>query len=392
MPMTTAALRWLLVVAVVAPLAWAAVGLARVDTGWGAPTGPDRLLQAVDADPVLQAGDVAVAERILRQRPIDGRAFRVLAQHADAAGDHARADALYAIAVRLAPRDRLTRAALADRAFAAGDLAAALQQLDALWRVAPQMRAPLLRVLPLGDVRVRAALIDRLALQPPWRDALRSVLLDPATPAANAAHLLDELAARTPLTEAEQGARIVLLQRLGRAPEARRLWLASVGQPASGVVPLVFDGGFEQPDIRDGYGWRQSPPPGVAFIDDDRETAEGKHALAIEFEGRAVTTPGLEQALALPPGDYALSTAADNRTDAQRPFAWTLRCQDGGTLLLTLPLPDASTDGWQQVRDRFNVPASCHGQLLRLDYLGRSLDERQFSGSLRIDAVRVSSD
>jgi hypothetical protein len=360
--------------------------------GWGAPTGPDRLLQAVDADPVLQAGDVAAAERILRQRPIDGRAFRVLAQHADAAGDHVRADALYAIAVRLAPRDRLTRAALADRAFAAGDLAAALQQLDALWRVAPQMRAPLLRVLPLGDVRVRAALIDRLALQPPWRDALRSVLLDPATPAANAAQLLDQLAARAPLTEAEQGARIVLLQRLGRAPEARRLWLASVGQPASGVVPLAFDGGFEQPDIRDGYGWRQSPPPGVAFIDDDREPAEGKHALAIEFEGRAVTTPGLEQALALPPGDYALSTAADNRTDAQRPFAWTLRCQDGGTVLLTLPLPDASTDGWQQVRDRFNVPASCHGQLLRLDYLGRSLDERQFSGSLRIDAVRVSSD
>ena len=387
--MRIVALRWLLVAALVAPLAWAAIGLARVDVDWGAPTGPDRLLQAVDADPALQPGDMAAAREILRERPIDGRAFRVLAQHADAAGDHARADALYAIAVHRAPRDRLTRAALADRAFAAGDLAAGLQQLDALWRVAPLMREPLLRALPLGDVRVRAALIDRLALQPPWRDALRAVLLDPATSPANAAQLLAELAARTPLTEAEQGARIVVLQRMGRAPEARRLWLASVGQSASGEVPFVFDGGFEQPDIRDGYGWHQSPPPGVAFIDDDREPAEGKHALAIEFEGRAVTTPGLEQWLALPPGNYRLSATADNRTDAERPFAWTLRCQDDGAVLLTLPLPDASTAGWQQLRDSFRVPASCNGQVLRLDYLGRSLSERQFSGSLRIDAVHL---
>ena len=320
------------------------------------------------------------------------RAFRVLAQHADAAGDHARADTLYAIAVRRAPRDRLTRAALADRAFAAGDIAAGLQQLDALWRVAPLMREPLLRALPLGDVRVRAALIDRLALQPPWRDALRGVLLDPATSPTNAAQLLAELAARTPLTEAEQGARIVVLQRLGRAPEARRLWLASVGQPASGAVPLVFDGGFEQPDIRDGYGWRQSPPPGVAFIDDERDPAEGKQALAIEFEGRAVTTPGLEQALALPPGNYpCLPPSRIVPTPSVRSHGQCV-ARTAAAVLLTLSLPDASTDGWQQVRDRFNVPASCHGQVLRLDYLGRSLDERQFSGSLRIDAVHVSSD
>ena len=112
-------------------------------------------------------------------------------------------------------------------------------------------------------------------------------------------------------------------------------------------------------------------------------------APAIEFEGRAVTTPGLEQWLALPPGNYRLSATADNRTDAERPFAWTLRCQDDGAVLLTVPLPDASTAGWQQLRDSFRVPASCNGQVLRLDYLGRSLSERQFSGSLRIDAVHL---
>jgi hypothetical protein len=387
--MRTAPFRWLLLTVVVAPLAWAAVGLARVDTDWGAPTGPDRWLQAIDADPALQSNDIAVANRILRQRPIDGRAFRVLAQHADAAGDHARADTLYAVAVQRAPRDRLTRAVLADRAFAAGDLTAGLQQLDALWRVAPQMREPLLRALPLGDVRMRTALIQRLALQPPWRDALRAALLDPATSPADAAQLLAELAARTPLTEAEQGARIVVLQRLGRAPEARRLWLASVGETSPAAV---FDGGFEQPEIRDGYGWRQSPPPGVAFFDDESAPAEGRHALAIEFEGRAVTSPGLEQSLALLPGAYRFSAAADNRTAAARPFAWTLFCQDDGRVLLSLPLADPSTSGWQSVRGAFRVPTACNGQVLRLDYLGRSLDERQFSGSLRIDSVRVSSE
>jgi tetratricopeptide (TPR) repeat protein len=389
--MTITLPRLLLALALAFALGAAAIALARVDADLGAPAGADRLLQAIDADPALQPTDAERARAMLRSRPIDGRAYRVLAQVADARGDHARADALYAIAVRRAPRDRPTRAALADRAFATGDYPGALQQLDALLRVAPGVRVPVLQgLMPyLGDARLRAALVDRLTADPPWRDALIPVLLDAKTPPAIAVQLLAELAAGTSPTERETDTRITLLQRMGRSNQARQLWLARLPAGAGQGHGLLFDGGFEHPDISGGYGWRQAPPPGVSFADDRTAPVEGNHALAIDFSGRAVTTPGLEQWLALPAGDYHLAFASDNGTDALRPFAWQLRCQGDGRLLASLPLPAAA--GWQHGSGNFTVPPGCPGQSLRLDYLGRSLAERQFSGSLRLDALQLQA-
>jgi hypothetical protein len=88
-------------------------------------------------------------------------------------------------------------------------------------------------------------------------------------------------------------------------------------------------------------------------------------------------------------GDYHLAFASDNGTDALRPFAWQLRCQGDGRLLASLPLPAVA--GWQHGSGNFTVPPGCPGQSLRLDYLGRSLAERQFSGSLRLDALQLQA-
>lgn len=377
-----------------AGLVWAALALARVDAGFGAPLGADRLLQALDADPALHPGDAARARRLLHDRPIDGRGYRVLAQIADAQGDRARADALYAIAVRRAPRDRIARATLADRAFARGDLAAAFEQLDALLRVAPGVRDPVLRQLApqFGDARLQAALVARLAADPPWRGALRPVLLDPGTPTQAALALLDQLAARTALSAEETAARVLLLQRDGRDAEARRQWLESLPMTADATSAWLFDGGFEHPDIAGPYAWQQTPPPGVAMATDADAAATGRQSLRIDFSGRAIATPGLQQALALPPGRYRLQLAADNATDAQRPFAWRLACRSGGASLLSLPLPapSASATGWQPVAGEFDVPPDCPGQVLRLDFLARSLAERQVAGTLRLDALRIA--
>ena len=403
--------RLILALPLAALLLAAAVGLARVDAGIGAPVGPDRLLAAIDADPLAsgdtiqsadgsntQPTDVATtasrAKAILDTRPIDGRAYRVLAQIADAQGDTARADALYAIAVRRAPRDRPTRAALADRAIVAGDYDAALAQLDALFRVAPSVRDPLLRRLvpALDDTRLLTALVARLATDPPWRGALRPVLLDKATPPQTGLTVLTALAKHTALTPQETDTRITLLQRSGNDAQARTLWRATLPAAEDAGNALLSDGSFEHPDLEGAYAWQQHPPAGVAMAQDDIAPAEGSHALAIDFSGRAVTAPGLSQALALPPGHYDFAFAADNRTDARRPFAWRLSCNAGGANLLSLSLPDASTQGWQHIEGSFEIPiTACSGQTLRLDFLGRSLAERQLSGTLRVDAVGITS-
>jgi hypothetical protein len=325
-------------------------------------------------------------------RPDDGRAYRVLARNAGIQGKGALAQDLYAIAVRRAPRDRPTRAALGDQAFAAGDLQGGFDQLDALLRVAPDLRDPVLRrLLPvLGDRRVQEALVDRLASNPPWRAAVLPVLLDSSAPTAAALDFLARLALRSPPTAGEADARIALLQRAGRDVEARQLWLSALPAAQRSEITDLFDGGFEHPDVTGAYGWRLAPPPGVAIASDDNNPAQGRRALTIDFSGRAIQSPGLAQRIALTPGRYRLSLAVDNATDAQRPFAWRVSCQGAGESLLSLELPQGPAHGWQTLGAGFTVPADCPGQTLHLDLLARSIAEQQLSGRLRLDAVRIA--
>jgi len=393
--MTFSLPRLLLATALAALMAWAVVGLARVDTDWGAPAGSERLVRAIDGQLVdgkhaLQPADAMRATAMLHDSPIDGRAWRVLAQLADASGDKARADTFYAIAVRRAPRDRPTRAALIDRAFAGNDLSAGFAQLDALLRVAPLAGPPTLHALmpSLADARVQAAFVARLASNPPWRGQLLPALKDPTTDPGIALGLLTRLSQDSSLTPAETDVRIGLLQRTGQDAEARRQWLATLPADVREGDNLLFDGGFEHPGVAGAYGWRLAPSPGVDIGSDDDAPAQGRHALAIDFSGRAIGGIGLEQSLALAPGDYRLGFAAQNATDAQRPIAWRLRCRDGAELL-SLPLPAPGGQGWQRTSADFRVPAGCSGQTLGLELLARSLFDRQLSGTLRLDDIRI---
>lgn len=372
--------------------AWLAVELARRDADLGPPKGADRLIRAIDAEPAVTDADVAMARQVLRERPNDGRAYRVLAQFADARGQTEEATRLYGIAVRLAPRDRLTRAALADRAFARNDIPAALEHLDALLRVAPGAREVLLPQLGtmLDREDVRAGLVKRLRANPNWRGALVPALLADTTPVAGAETLLAALASDDVLTPAELDARVTLLQRMGRPDAARAVWLATL-PPAQRALagPALFDGGFEAPDITGGFAWQTTPQTGVTLLPDDSAPAEGRGSLSLVFEGRAVTGLGLEQPLALAPGEYQLTGRAANDTNAPRPFAFELVCASDGRILgkVALPHPAAGRD-WQPFAGILAVPAGpCTAHRLHLRYQGRTLNERILSGTLRLDAL-----
>lgn len=375
--------------------AWLAIQLAQRDADIGAPEGADRLLRTIDADPAVSDADVARAHRMLGERPNDGRAFRVLAQAADARGDTDEATRLYGIAVRLAPRDRLTRAALADRAFARGDLATAMKHVDALLRVAPATRATLLPQLAgmLDRADVRAALIPHVQASPNWRSALVGALLTKVTPAAGAEAFLAELSREHPLTSSEINARVTLLQRLGRTADARTVWQATLPTAQRALaVPALFDGGFEAPEVTGGFAWHITPQSGVSVLPDGTEPAEGQGSLSLVFEGRAVTGLGVEQLLALTPGRYRLTGKADNATTVTRPFVLQVACTTGGVAgSVELPGPQRGP-GWQAFAGAVDVPPACTGQRLQLRYLGRSLHERIISGNLRLDALDLRSE
>lgn len=370
-----------------------ALRLAQVDGGLGSPRGPDRLLARIDARPAATGADAGDARRILRDRPVDGRAFRALAMVATIPGER---DRLLEIAVRRAPRDRIARAALADRDFASGDIDGAMAQVDALLRVAPALQVPMLqRLLALSaDARgVRAFLLQRLATDPPWRTALPRALSADGSDPARALALLDDLAAAAPLHEDEARLRVSLLRQAGRVAEARRAWLD--GLPARARDPQsrwLYDGGFErEPDADTGYGWRIAQVPGTAVGFDSDMPMEGARALAVDFAGRAINGFRVGQWLALAPGTYRLQAALDDGTDSERPFRWQLACVPSGGAGPLLELESVpGRRGWQRLADDFVVPTGCPGQELWLEQAGRSLEERSFQGRLRLDAVAIA--
>jgi hypothetical protein len=369
----------------------AAIALSRVDATIGAAAGPDRQIRAIDGGAVEGvAAKAEMARQILRVHPIDGRAFRVVAQ---AAADPDQIRALNAIAVHRAPRDRLARAAAIDQAFAAGDVNAGIAHLDALLRVDTDVRRDMLqRLAPLlVHDEIQIALVDRLVRAPAWRPALASVLLSPSTPGEPAVRLLGRLAVRTSLLPDEVEARIALLDRLGRNSEARAAWLQSLpGDARHGADGELFDGGFERPDITGGYGWQITPQPALTVVHDDVAPLEGRYALALVFSGRAVSDMGVGQLLALAPGRYRFELGVENGTQAARAFVFELTCQGVGVPQLRLELPGTAMR-WTRAAAGFDIPdAGCPGQRLRLRYSGRSLQERLVSGTLRLDAIHLN--
>lgn len=385
--------RWLIVAVCVPPLAWAAWMLARVDGGLGAPIGADRLMGSPSATPLE-------AQRALASRPIDGRAVRILAEAADAWDSPERALALWKVAVVRDPRNFLIRARLTERELGAGNYDAAIEHLDAMLRVVPDLRPHLLRsVVPLlSDARMRSALISRLARDPPWRDSLAPILLEENTPAEPADALLGEFAAALPPSSNELRARITLLRRLGDGQQARATWLDSLPDAERALDGQPFDGGFEGSYGQTGsglgdYGWIWPQIAGVGASVDSSAPFAGKQALLFEFSSnRAIRFIGPRQILQLLPGQYRLEATADNRTGSPRPFVWELHCNGGPATREALAgVPLLGLRGWSTAEADFEVPDGCAEQTLQLRHDARSLDERRLGGSLALDEVRITA-
>lgn len=374
-----------------AAFAVAAWQVARYDTALGAPHGADRLIAQIDDDPAPEPGDVVHAREMLRMRPIDGRAYRVLAQHAD---DPAQRDALLAAAVATAPRDKLARGLSAERALLRGDIDGALEHADALMRVEPRSRAGVFAsLLPLlAYPEMQQALLKRLAFDPPWRDSLAHALKTDSAPADGALALLTAAAAQHTPTSPELSARIAVLERMGDFPAARAAWIATQPEPASQAAPdgLVYDGGFEAAPTEGGYGWRLNPPPGIGIALTSHDVHAGQGALAIRFDGRPVALGGVQQTLALPAGRYEFEGMSTNSVDTARPFEWQLACTapaPGNAVVMRAALPTRAS--WQPTQATFHIAPTCPQQTLRLVHRARNIAERAVRGTLVVDGIRI---
>jgi tetratricopeptide (TPR) repeat protein len=316
------------------------------------------------ADDVFIAADSA--RRLLAAAPLEGRAFRVLAEAASMQGDADRALVLYRIAERRSPRDLRTRAWLFEHALRAGDYPAALVQVDALLRTSPKQGRVLLPMLGqmAADPDFADALARLLATRPPWRGSLLSTLQRGKDPQATDA-VLSALHREGGLDDAEFDGWIATLLRQERWGEAYGRWAGTLDL-SDGVLPLVYNGGFAHAPSGRGFDWRTLRIPGVSieFVPD--RGADGLVAHTT-FRGRAAPQVNLEQPLLLGPGSYRFSArvrAASLRSE--RGLEWTITCL-GQRQPLAISEPLEGSFGWRQVEMDVVVPDSdCEGQWLRL--------------------------
>ena len=346
----------------------------------------------------LDAHDSAAAERLARAAltisPLAGGAWRVLGEAALRRGDAAAAEARFRIAVRLDPRDAATQSWLAAAALRDGRLHDALEHLDAVLRVRPELSAvldPQLLALARAPA-ARSAYARVFAAQPPWTPGFFAWACTQPIAANAAVDVLYAALRATPagLDAGEWGAYLDRLLDQHRWLDAYLAWVHSLTPAQREHLDNVYNGDFRDPPSNRGFDWRIGYVAGAEVSVVPRTEFPGQ-ALEVHFLDQRVPFAGqVAELLALAPGSYRLSGLArldDLRNE--RGLRWTLSCAGDGRLLgATARL--RGSQPWRAFASDVTVPSSgCGAQWLRLGLAYRIAAEQWVGGHAWFTDLRV---
>lgn len=323
---------------------------------------------ALEAERLVRRDDNAAADalarRALLRSSLRADALRTLALSVSARGRAGEALTLMSQAARINPRDVQTQGWLFERAMARGDYRRAVLHADALMRRSPQTQAPLSFRLAglLGDNTVRAALVQRLSVAPPWRSAFLSIA------ARNAAD--DDVAAlfqalkRTPAPVADTEAAAFFDRLVAEAKyrRAKGYFDAFVSRPDRKAA-LVYDSEFSGRSGPPPFNWQAMSSLGGSArwtLDDGAPSG----SLRVSHDGFSSSSALVGQLILLSPGFYQV--AARSRIDdpaAAGRFKLQITCANGSRLvLMTLR---GTPGSWVPSQAGFTVPPeACEAQWL----------------------------
>ena len=359
------------------------------------PDDPDALLQLAQQKLAQKIPTAAThtAQHLLAVAPLNGPAYRVLAQAADNGGAVRQAQVLFDIATRRAPRDLPTHTWLAQQALRRGNYSVAMQQLDFVLRQQPDRLSSLAPILvQLAQTPAFAdALAASLHSNPPWRASMLQTLQTPdgnSMQAKAQARVMQSLQAQGGLSQEEFGLWLDSLMAQGRWGEAYARWAGVTMKPGASL-PVLFNGDFRLPITNTGFDWRQQDVPSVLATVDP--AASGKWpALHLQLLDRAVPEAGWEHVLLLTPGRYRLSMQlrAQSFSNALG-LHWVIAC-DRGPQVLAMALPADGSFDWRTASGDFEIPAAqCQGQRLKLiNPVGGGAGQRA-SGELWFAKLRI---
>jgi tetratricopeptide (TPR) repeat protein len=335
----------------------------------------------------------ATARELLRIEPLSGEAFVILARAAEAAGDVAKASALYPIAVRRAPQNLYARAWVIEDLLRRSRYAEALGQYDTLFRVSSDDAEKFLPAFTqLSDASEFAnVLAATLNTNPSWKAAMLSTLL-----ARGGHHPLDQvfgdLQRTHNLPDEDAGKWLDRLMQDGFWGEAYGRWVGELQLTAGAALPMLYNGGFETEPSGIGFDWRIRPTVGVTITRAFTRGAIGNFAIDVGFSGRRVPEINLEQRLFLGPGAYKLSFRA--RADALRSdkgLQWAIQCNGKNEPLATSEALGGSF-GWKHFETPFVIPGDdCSSQRIWLRNPGAAAAGKEVIGDIWFDDLAITS-
>jgi len=315
-------------------------------------------------------GAARLAVKSLQHAPLNAQALTTYALAMEALHQPLVAGRAMTLAGQRSWRDLITQVWLFRRDVLASDFTDAFDHADALMRRVPSPPIAVLRILAVAARNPDAIgpLVDRLALNPGWREKFFIFLCGYEQPPATdvAGQLLTRLATGPSRpTELETGIYLATLAGQHKYQEAEQAWRQLT--PGASAKTYVHNGGFELPARTTPFDWWLTSGLGwSASIADAPAGGHGK-ALRIDYGGDSKPLP-LRQLIVLPPGGYRLSgRMLDAGENPARGFSWRVLCAGGSDPLAIAAQPSGPTGKWQTFSAEFDVPASdCPAQLLDL--------------------------
>ena len=410
-------LRWLVVVVGVGLLGWRMIAAnlsqqlvregseesVKTALAW-APDNPRalyaRAVHLIDSDPEQ-------AEKLLRQAielaPTTGRMFSRLGLLLERRGEVERAEQAMSLANKLAPRNSVVQADLAEywgrrnrpEEYLRHLVAVVDLNADYFERAHPAM-------LSVVD-NPRYASLVRTVLAEAIRDRTTDWWPSFFGYASWKAKNLDTVRLLFSIRRASYQGRSPLgwefeqfmgrLQRDGKWVEAYFLWLNSLNDDYVAVLGNIFNGGFSRPLRNEGFGWRFSDDDGVNVEVAELEGGEGGRALRLEFSGRRGQLVHIEQYLMLPPGGYELSGRVRTvAIDASQGVRWQLQCVAPKSSEITETALFSGTGAWLGFSKQLEIPAEgCEIQQLQLAQPSLVEEGRMTRGTVWFDDLVLRS-
>jgi tetratricopeptide (TPR) repeat protein len=352
---------------------------------------------SIAIDPTQASARVAVSERLmadskitdamvgareaLRHNPLLPEALNLLARSSEQEGDFDRATQLMSLATRVNLRDWRSQAGLLAQDLRGARVNSALNRIDVLLRVNPQLIAPALTPI-LTHEPYRLEYVKLLRTNPRWRDVWFVDLLRRSDDLSALTYLFAELQADEPgPTESELQVLLARLIDAGMFDEAHDIWVRSLPSDRREEADLLYNKEFRYPLTNVPFDWA-IPPVSNAMV--RLGTENDMSTISVDFFGGRIKFEHVSHLLNLAPGPYRFhGRERSQNLQNERGLQWRIGCVgDDSETLGTTDLVRGDTP-WRTFAVDFTVPTGkCPYQMLVLELPARTALETEVVGQV----------